>query len=92
MSNKEDFERLSLTLPPELNDWLYQFSVQVKRSGGYKIPKTLIIRAFIRAFMESDLEFDLEGIKDPQVKGLRGVDSKAVEDLLVQRLKAAIRK
>ena len=92
MSNKEDFERLSLTLPQAMNDWLYEFSVQVKRSGGYRIPKTLIVRAFIRAFMESDLEFDLEGIKDPQVKGLRGVDSQAVEDLLVQRLKAAIRK
>jgi hypothetical protein len=92
MSNKEDFERLSLTLPETLNDWLYEFSVHVKRSGGYRIPKTLIIRAFIRAFMESDLELDLSGIKDPEVKGLRGVDSEAVEDLLVQRLKAAIRK
>ena len=83
---KEGYERFSLTLPEDLNDWLYAFSLRVKRSGGYRIPKTLIIRAFIRAIKESDLEVDLSNLRDPDIKGIRGVDSQGMEDELVRRL------
>ena len=70
MSDKSSYDRFSLTLPSALNEWLHQFIMEIKNAGGYKLPRTLIIRAFIRAIRESNLNIDLSNIKDDEKKGI----------------------
>ena len=91
MANKSSYDRLSLTLPAELNEWLHQFSLEIKKNGGFKLPKTLIIRAFIRAIMESGLSIDLTGIRDDSSVSIADkVSSISLENLLISRIKEAI--
>ncbi|MFP4467242.1 MAG: hypothetical protein ACLFP1_09335 [Candidatus Goldiibacteriota bacterium] len=61
---KADYFRVSLTLPKELDDYLESLGSEAKSSGGFKLPKTSIVRAFIRAIM--DLEIDLTGVKEEE--------------------------
>ena len=91
MSDKSSYDRFSLTLPAELNEWLYQFTLEIKKNGGYKLPKTLIIRAFIRAIRESGLSIDLSDIRDDEKVGIADkVSSNKLEDILVTRIVQAI--
>jgi hypothetical protein len=93
MIDKSSYDRISLTLPAQLNEWLHQFALEIKKSGGYKLPKTLIIRSFIRAIKESNIKIDLSDIKDDQTKGIADkVSSLRIEDILVSRILQAIEK
>jgi hypothetical protein len=56
-----NYIRLNLTLPDELDRMLQEFGSDARVAGGYKIPKTTIIRALIRLLMT--LEVDLSGVK-----------------------------
>lgn len=60
-SSASNYIRLNLTLPDELDRMLQEFGSDARAAGGYKIPKTTIIRALIRLLMT--LEVDLSGIK-----------------------------
>jgi len=93
MEDKKELERLSLTIPEELKDWLYGFSREIKRAGGYKLPNTIIIRACIRAIKESGLDFDLSNIKDEQHRGLADTGANEdMENILLDRLLNAIQR
>lgn len=85
---EKPYEHLSVTIPHDLNNWLYEFSLKIKRAGGYRIPKTVIVRALIRALGESNLKIDLSNIrvKQKNMHKLRLASSKEVEDELVGRL------
>jgi hypothetical protein len=91
---RKDYEHLSVTIPNDLNDWLYRFSLEIKRAGGYRLPKTLIVRAFIRAVKDSGINIDLCNIRINKqgIYKLRLASSQEVENELVKRLIKAFRK
>jgi len=60
-SSAGSYIRLNLTLPDELDRMLQEFGSDARAAGGYKIPKTMIIRALIRLLMT--LEVDLNGVR-----------------------------
>ena len=60
-SSADNYIRLNLTLPDELDRMLQEFGSDARAAGGYKIPKTMIIRALIRLLMT--LEVDLNDVK-----------------------------
>ena len=91
MASKSDYDRFSLTLPAEINEWLYQFTLDIKKSGGYRVPKTLVVRAFIRAIQESGIEIDIGNIRTENTKGIGGkVSSDQIENMLKNRILKAI--
>jgi hypothetical protein len=92
VADKSSYDRVSLTLPAELHEWLHHFTLEIKRNGGYKLPKTLVIRAFIRTIMESGLAINLSDIRDPGSTTIADkVSSIKLEDILVSRIIEAIR-
>jgi len=91
--SKADYDRFSLTIPDTLNEWLYAFTIKVKKAGGYRIPKTLVVRAFIRAIKESKIKIDLKNIRDKKKSPVAGkVSSDTVENMLVKRIVSALKK
>lgn len=53
--------RIPIFLDKELHDWLYNLSIAMKISGGYKLPKSYIIRSLVNAVMR--LNVNLKNIK-----------------------------
>ena len=94
-NSKSSYDRFSLTLPQDINEWLYDFTVDIKKAGGYRVPKTLVVRAFIRAIKESDIKIDITNIKEVEggstKRGIGGkVSSDSIEDLLKNRIVSAL--
>ena len=73
---KGEYIRVNLTLPDELDRVLQELGNDARATGGYKLPKTMIMRALVRLLME--LELDPSGVK--------------TEDELLERIKEAIKK
>ena len=71
---KSEYIRVNLTLPDELDRVLQQLGNDARSTGGYKIPKTMIMRALVRLLMTLDV--DPSGIK--------------TEDELLERIQKAI--
>jgi len=74
--SKSNYIRVNLTLPDELDRVLQELGNDARATGGYKIPKTMIMRALVRLLMRLDV--DPSGIK--------------TEDELLERLVQAIGK
>jgi hypothetical protein len=53
--------RIPIFLDKKTYDWLYNLSVSMKISGGYKLPKSYIIRSLVNTFMR--LKIDFKNIK-----------------------------
>jgi hypothetical protein len=68
--------RVPISITKDMEKWLQDLSNQMKSSGGYKLPKSYIIRALLEAAME--LKIDLEGVK--------------TEDELAKRISEAIKR
>jgi len=73
---KSDYIRVNLTLPDELDRVLQELGNDARATGGYKIPKTMIMRALVRLLMTLDV--DPSGIK--------------TEDELLERILQAVEK
>lgn len=73
---KSDYIRVNLTLPDELDRVLQELGNDARATGGYKLPKTMIMRALVRLLMT--LELDPSGVK--------------TEDELLERILQAIKK
>ncbi len=58
---KSDYIRVNLTLPDDLDRVLQEIGNDARAGGGYKIPKTMIMRALIRLLMQ--LNVDPGGVK-----------------------------
>ena len=58
---KSEYIRVNLTLPDELDRVLQELGNNARATGGYKIPKTMIMRALVRLLMSLDV--DPSGIK-----------------------------
>ena len=53
--------RIPILLNRKTNDWLYNLGVLMKINGGYKLPKSYIIRSLINALMK--LKINLRNVK-----------------------------
>lgn len=53
--------RVPISISREMEDWLNDLSKQMKSSGGYKLPKSYIVRALLDAAMK--LKIDVSGVK-----------------------------
>lgn len=68
--------RIPIAITKDTEAWLQRLSAQMKSSGGYKLPKSYIIRALLTAAMK--LNINVTGIK--------------TEEELRSRILAAIKK
>lgn len=53
--------RVPITITKEMESWLQEFSNTMKVTGGYKLPKSYVIRSVIGAVMK--LRIDVQGVK-----------------------------
>lgn len=67
--------RVPISITNEMEKWLQDLSSRTKSSGGYKLPKSYIIRALLDA--ARNLKIDVTGVK--------------TEDELAKRILNAIR-
>ncbi len=73
---KSEYIRVNLTLPDELDRVLQELGNDARATGGYKLPKTMIMRALVRLLMRLDV--DPSGVK--------------TEDELLERILQATKK
>ncbi len=74
--SKSEYIRVNLTIPDELDRVLQDLGNDARATGGYKIPKTMIMRALVRLLMTLDI--DPSGVK--------------TEDELLERILQAVGK
>src|ERR1017187_6267343 len=67
--------RVPISITKEMEDWLQDLGNQMKSSGGYKLPKSYIIRALLEAAMT--FKIDVNEIK--------------TEEELVKRIKDSVK-
>ena len=48
--------RVPISITKGMEKWLQELSSQMKSSGGYKLPKSYIIRALLDAAMQLDID------------------------------------
>ncbi|MFC1717621.1 hypothetical protein ACFL6S_28425 [Candidatus Poribacteria bacterium] len=53
---KSEYIRVNLTLPDELDRVLQELGNDARATGGYKLPKTMIMRALVRLLMKLDVD------------------------------------
>ncbi len=58
---KSEYIRVNLTLPDKLDRVLQELGNDARATGGYKLPKTMIMRALVRLLMKLDV--DPSGVK-----------------------------
>jgi hypothetical protein len=56
--------RVPISITKDMERWLQDLSSQMKSSGGYKLPKSYIIRALLDAAMQLDI--DVTGIRNEE--------------------------
>lgn len=54
--------RVPIALTKEMENWLQGLANTMRASGGYKLPRSYIVRALINAAMQ--LKLDVSGVKD----------------------------
>lgn len=59
--SKAHYFRVNLTLPEALDRFLEEVGMEAKATRGYKLPKTLIMRALVR--MMGELDVDVSGVR-----------------------------
>lgn len=73
---QKDLFRVPITITNEMETWLQKLSNTMKSTGGYKLPRSYILRSLINAVMT--LKIDVSGIK--------------TEEELAKRIAEAIKK
>ncbi|MCJ7646424.1 hypothetical protein MUO65_05945 [bacterium] len=58
---KKALRKVTITISDEALDWFYELSKLMKKNGGYKLPRSYIIRALINVFMKLDI--NAEGVR-----------------------------
>ena len=53
--------RVPISITREMELWLQTLSNEMKATGGYKLPKSYVIRSMINALMK--LKIDVSGVK-----------------------------
>ncbi len=73
---RKDLFRVPISITKDMETWLQDLAIKMKESGGYKLPKSYVIRGLLDAAM--NLKIDVSGVKS--------------EDELKERLLEAIKK
>ena len=73
--SRENYFRVPVTMPREMNDWLERLGSEAKEQGGFKLSKCEIVRATLRALREAQSHLDVSEVRS--------------EDTLVDRITAA---
>ena len=76
VERKQDYFRIPITMPSGMVSYLENLGIECKKSGGYKIANTMIVRCAIRLLRDMDL--DISKVKS--------------EEELEQRFKEAAKK
>jgi len=58
---EKGLHKVTITISDEVLDWFYQMSRRMKKSKGYKLPRSYIIRALINVCMKLDV--NVKGVK-----------------------------
>jgi hypothetical protein len=58
---RKDLFRIPISITKDMESWLQRLSNEMKASGGYKLPKSYILRSLLNAIME--LKVDVSGVK-----------------------------
>jgi len=58
---RKDLFRISLAIPKDAEAWLQSLSNEMKATGGYKLPKSYILRSVLAAMMR--LKIDVSGVR-----------------------------
>lgn len=58
---RKNLFRIPISITKDMDEWLHNLSRTMKASGGYKMPRSYIIRALLDAIM--NLDIDLTEIK-----------------------------
>ena len=58
---EKGLHKVTITISDEVLDWFYQMSRRMKKSKGYKLPRSYIIRALINVCMKLDI--NVKGVK-----------------------------
>lgn len=58
---RKDLSRIYINISEEAINWFHNLSVEMKKAGGYRLPRSYIVRALIDVFMK--LHIKLRGIK-----------------------------
>ena len=55
---------MPISITQDMKSWMQGFSNTMKATGGYKLPKSYVIRGLLDAVMELDI--DVKGIKNEE--------------------------
>ena len=90
----QEFERMSLTIPNELLTQLHDLSREFRKSCGYKIPTTMLIRVITQSVLDLGLKIDLSSVieKKKMTNSEGRADWARIEVLIKETLDAALRK
>ena len=64
--------RVPVSITMEMETWLQGLSNEMKATGGYKLPKSFIIRSLINAIMKLDIDVS-------KIKSEESLESKIIE-------------
>jgi len=59
---RKDLFRVPISITQDMESWLQGLSNTMKATGGYKLPKSYVIRGLLDAAMELDI--NVKGIKN----------------------------
>ena len=57
----KDLFRVPISITKEMESWLQEFSNAMKVTGGYKLPKSYVVRSLLGAIMK--LKIDARGVR-----------------------------
>ena len=58
---RKDLFRVPISITKEMESWLQEFSNTMKATGGYKLPKSYVIRSLLGAIMK--LKIEVQGVR-----------------------------
>jgi len=70
---EKDLHRIYITISPEAINWFHEIGIKMKKSKGYKLPRSYIIRALVDICMKLDIR--VEGIKTEKELGKRVLEA-----------------
>ena len=72
-TEKSDYFKITLTISDDLDELLVRIGNAARMQGGYKLPKTLIIRSLIRLLHEADVDVSNVKTEEEFYKRLKNV-------------------
>ncbi|MCM8823414.1 MAG: hypothetical protein NC822_01915 [Candidatus Omnitrophica bacterium] len=72
----KDLFRVPISIDKITDTWLYTLSMEMKLNGGYKLPKSFILRGLINAFLKLNIDYrNIKSIEDLEERILTAINS-----------------